>query len=550
MATLPLRRPALRVEILVALVTIYLVATVNAGWWAAVWKGRGWNDPESWLFGACCFMVLTALHFILLAPLAWRWTAKPLLTLVVLASAAAAYFVRAYHVLLDPTMIQNVLATDAKETRDLMSAALIGSVLLWSAPAIFVIWFFHLEQRPWLRLIGFRVVSLVAAFVVAVIAMLPISRDLTSFMRNERTARYLITPGNLIVGLAQNLFGAAKKPAGPRAPIGRDARVVRPAGVSQAPRLLVLVIGETARAANFSLFGYGRDTNPELSRRDVLAFTNVTSCGTTTEISVPCMFSPFGREDYDAKRIRGSEGLLDVLKHAGFRVVWIDNQSGCKRVCPGEGIEYRKLDAKVAPDFCKDADHECHDEILIGSVAAELAALEQDTVLVLHMMGNHGPAYYRRYPPSFRRFVPECTTGELRQCTREEVVNSYDNAILYTDFVLAKIVDVLAAPPPAVPSGMIYVSDHGESLGENDLYLHGLPYSIAPKVQTHVPMVAWFSGAFMEANKIDTGCARGLVNNRYSHDNLFHSTLGLMDVQTSSYRRERDLFSPCREVGR
>jgi lipid A ethanolaminephosphotransferase len=310
------------------------------------------------------------------------------------------------------------------------------------------------------------------------------------------------------------------------------------------PRVLVLVVGETVRAANFSLMGdYARTTTPELARLDVLAFRDVTSCGTSTEVSVPCMFSQWGREDYDERRIRNAEGLLNVLAHAGYAVKWIDNQSGCKGVCQGQGIEYQKIDPKSAPDLC-DAD-ECHDGVLVRRLEAELAHVEKSTVIVLHMMGNHGPAYYRRYPPEFRRFTPDCATAELRTCSREQVVNAYDNAVLYADHVLAGLVGTLAKAR-ALDTALLYVSDHGESLGEHGLYLHGMPYSIAPKTQTHVPMVAWLSPSFAADSAVDTRCLRAKSGDALSHDNLFHSVLGLLDVETRVYQPARDIFEDCR----
>jgi lipid A ethanolaminephosphotransferase len=312
------------------------------------------------------------------------------------------------------------------------------------------------------------------------------------------------------------------------------------------PRVLVLVLGETARAANFSLLGYPRNTNPELAGLDVFAFGGVSSCGTATEVSVPCMFSPYGRADYDERRIRQSEGLLDVLVHAGYAVKWRDNQSGCKGVCRGAGVDYRKLDAKFAPELC-DAD-ECFDGILVKSLDAELATVRDNTVIVLHMMGNHGPAYYRRYPDAFRQFRPDCRTATLRDCDRAEVVNAYDNAILYTDHVLAGLVASLREHSADVDGAMLYVSDHGESLGESGLYLHGIPYAIAPDFQTHVPMIAWLSPEFAATEGLARNCTRQAAGQPLSHDNLFDTVLGLMSVETVAYRPERDVLHSCRAV--
>ena len=535
-------RPMMRVETLVLLVVAWVIATANIAWWAAVGHGRDWTQPYNLLFFVSCFTALAALHFALIAPFAFRWIVRPLLTAIVIVSAAAAWYMRSFAVLLDPTMIQNVLRTDTHEVRELLNWSLVLWVLICSAPPVALIWSVRLQPVPPLRALMIRAGSVLAACVIAALAFVTISRDLTSFMRNQREARYLITPGNFIYGLAANSVARVKDAHVARAPVGADAHVVRSTDDTR-PRVLVLVIGETARAANFSLLGYPRETKPELAKAGVTAFTNVVSCGTSTEVSVPCMFSPYGREHYDEHRIRTSEGLLNVLAHAGYTVKWLDNQSGCKGVCAGAGIQYEKIDAKEAPELC--AGGECHDEILERRLSQELAQVSGNTVFVLHMMGNHGPAYYRRYPAEFRRFTPDCETAELRDCTREQVVNAYDNAILYTDHVLAGVISTLSNDPRKLESAMIYVSDHGESLGEHGLYLHGIPYAIAPELQTHVPMLVWLSRS-MSANDVNVNCLRGKAHEPLSHDNLFHSVLGLADVETDAYHPARDIFDGCR----
>jgi lipid A ethanolaminephosphotransferase len=535
-------RPMIRVETLVLVVVTWLVATANFSWWSAVGRGRDWSRPSNWAFMACCFALLVLLHFVLIAPFAWRRVVRPLLTLIVLTSGVAAWFMRDFAVILDPTMIQNVLRTDTHEVRDLLSVNMVAWVLLWSALPVACIWSVRLQPVPLLRALAWRTGSVLAACVLAGFAVLAISRDLTSLMRNDREARYLITPGNYLYGLAVQSAQRVEDVHVARAPVGTDARFVR-ASYLEPPRVLVLVVGETARAANFSLLGYPRDTNPQLARAGVTAFDHVTSCGTSTEVSVPCMFSPYGREHYDEERIRNSEGLLNVLARAGYQVRWLDNQSGCKGVCKGSGIQYEKMAPSLAPDLCS-AD-ECHDEVLVRRLDAELAQVKTNTVFVLHMMGNHGPAYFRRYPAAYRRFRPDCPTAELRKCSREQVVNAYDNAILYTDHVLADVIHTLANDPRRFESAMIYVSDHGESLGEHGLYLHGIPYAIAPDYQTHVPMLVWLSRQ-LTATDVSLDCLRRRAHEPLSHDNLFHSVLGLMDVRTSAYRASSDIFNGCR----
>jgi len=535
-------RPMIRVEALVLIVLAWLVATANGAWWAAAGEGRDWTQPGNWLFVACCFVLLVALHFVIVAPFAIRWLTRPLLTALVLVSAGVTYFMHNFAVMMDPTMIQNILHTDTHEARELVNVDLFIWLVSWSALPVAFIWLVRLQPQPALRALLIRAGSVAAALVFALLALLPISRDLTSFMRNEREARYLITPGNLLYGFAVSSAHRARDVRAPRETVGADARLA--VAWNGRPRVLVLVVGETARAANFSLLGYPRETNPELAKLGVTAFSNVKSCGTSTEVSLPCMFSPYGRAHYDESRIKHSESLLNVLVRAGYTVKWLDNQSGCKGVCKGEGIEYQKLDRSMAPDLC-DAT-ECHDAILARRLEHELEQVRGNTVIVLHMMGNHGPAYFRRYPAEFRRFIPDCATAELRDCSRQQVVNAYDNAILYTDHVLAGVITTLSNNPRPMDSAMIYVSDHGESLGEHGLYLHGIPYTIAPDLQTHVPMLVWMSHQLVSSGDVDGRCLRGKSAEPLSHDNLFHSVLGLLDVQTSAYSSGHDIFDGCR----
>jgi glucan phosphoethanolaminetransferase (alkaline phosphatase superfamily) len=537
------RRPMLRVETLVLIVAAFLVAGANGGWWSAVLAGREWDAAYTWLFLGATFVSLVALHFALLAPLAFRAVVRPLLSLVVVAAGSAAYYMNHYAVVFDPDMIRNVLSTDAHEARELLTWEALAWLSAWSALPLAFIWFVRIERRTWGRALLLRAGCIAAALVVTLLALLPVSRDITALMRNQREARYLVTPGNLLYGLAMQLRSGVADANAAREPVGRDARVMHVAMGDAPPRVLVLVIGETARAANFSMLGYPRETNPELSKLDVVAFKDVTACGTSTEVSVPCMFSPFGREDYDEHRIRNSESLLDVLVRAGFRVKWLDNQSGCKGVCRGAGVEYQKL-TPTQPGQCDGG--ECHDGELLVALRDELARLDGDTVLVLHMMGNHGPAYYKRYPREFRRFLPDCETSELRDCDRREVVNAYDNAILYTDHVLAGVVRELQGSGPRINGAMLYVSDHGESLGEKGLYLHGMPYAIAPSEQIHVPMVVWLSPQTTRGGDVNLQCLRRKSGDALSHDYLFHSVLGLLNVRTEVYRASRDFFDGCR----
>jgi lipid A ethanolaminephosphotransferase len=308
--------------------------------------------------------------------------------------------------------------------------------------------------------------------------------------------------------------------------------------------LLVLAIGETVRSASFGLSGYARQTTPELSQLDLLVYPRVQACGTSTEVSLPCMFAPIGRRNYDEKRIRNEESLLHVLKRVGFDVKWIDNQSGCKGVCAGLAQERIRGDAD--PAFCDG--ERCLDGILLPRLAAALKASSGDLVVVLHMLGNHGPAYSRRYPPEFRKFMPTCESLELSDCSRAEIVNAYDNAVLYTDHVVASIIRYLETQSGR-DAGLIYVSDHGESLGESGLYLHGLPYRIAPAVQREVPMLVWLSAGLERGSGLSRDCLQQGETGEVAHDHLFHSVMGLLEEESVVREPSLDLFSRCRGTG-
>jgi lipid A ethanolaminephosphotransferase len=332
------------------------------------------------------------------------------------------------------------------------------------------------------------------------------------------------------------------------------------AGQTRAP-LLVLVVGETARAANVSLGGYGhdsgRDTTPALRALQARGlapqgqkegqlhyFSQVTSCGTNTQASVPCMFSHHGKEGHESQS--GSfDNLLDVLQRAGLAVLWLDNQSGCKGVC--DRVTHINTREHTDARYCTDG--ECLDEVMLSVLDAQLAALPpqrtaQGVVVVLHQMGSHGPAYHKRSPPAHKAFMPECTSNALPDCSHQELINAYDNSLRYTDHFLSQTVQWLQRQP--VQGAMLYVSDHGESLGEHNLYLHGLPYALAPQVQKHVPMVTWLSESVQQRLRLNTTCLSQRTAEPLSHDHLFHSVLGLMDVQTQAYRAELDALAPCR----
>ncbi len=530
------------IEQLLLVASIFWVLTANRPFLAAIVGERSLTAAATWGLLLATAVLLVAIHFALLALLATRLTVKPLLALMIVATVIASHFMSAYGVLLDPTMLRNVLRTDFLEARELLSPALAVELALYALLPLLLLWRTRIAVRPPLRACGVRLLALLLAAVAMAGSLAVVYKPLSSLMRNQKELRYLITPANYLWSLASVAASDARGVARPRAPIGLDA--VAGPGVEKGgrPRFVVVVVGETARAANWGLNGYMRQTTPELARLDVINFRQVTSCGTNTDVSLPCMFAPVGRRSYDTERINGSESLLHVLARAGVGVQWRDNQSGCKGVC--DGLPSESVATINPPGFCDGG--RCLDGGLLQGLDERLRRARGSNLIVLHQLGNHGPSYFRRHPPAFARFQPECTNDDLSQCSPEQIVNAYDNALLYTDHVLASLITILQARAGEVDSALIYVSDHGESLGEGGLYLHGVPYAIAPTVQKEVPMLMWFSDGFRRSAAIDASCLQRRAAAPASHDHLFHTLLTLFDVRTSLYEADWDLLRGCR----
>ena len=536
-------RPLMRVESMVLLAAMFLMLAANGPFWRAALAGRTWGELETWRLAAAMFVAFSAFYFAFGAVVANRYTVKPLLSVLLLGSAAASYYMDRYGVYLDRTMVRNVLATDYQEARELLGWGLAGHLLLFGVlPALVLVWWPMVKRSPPARALAVRVTWIVLAVGLGAGSLMLVFADFASLMRNHHEVRYLITPGNIVASLTRNAWHRPDRAGVPKLPVAPDAKLAASWRARTRPTLFVLVVGETARAQNFSLNGYPRETNPELARRAVIDFPHAQACGTSTEVSLPCMVSPFGRRHYDEDQILGHESLLQVLARAGFQVLWRDNQSGCKGVCDERTQE--RLDHAGVAGLC--AGGQCLDEVLLHGMDHVVRDARGNLFVVLHQLGSHGPAYFKRYPDAFKRFIPACESEDLRACSQAQIVNAYDNSLLYTDFVLGRLIDSLDRAQQTHDTAMIYVSDHGESLGDSGLYLHGVPYAVAPEVQTNVPLVMWLSPAFERDFGIDEACLRQRAGLPASHDNLFHSVLGVLDVQTSAYDAALDLFAPCR----
>ncbi|CAI8726504.1 phosphoethanolamine transferase [Pseudomonas sp. IT-P395] len=537
-----LKLKAVRPEWVTLIASAFLLIGCNVVLWQHLFEITGADGKGIAIRVAFGVMILAAFN-IVLTFLAFRPLLKPLLTLIFLVSAGVAYFMSQYGVMIDAGMFRNFAETNATEVRDLLSLKLFAYLLLLGVLPSFLLWKLPINYRRWHRELLSKVIVSVASVAVIGGVALANYQGLSSLFRNHHEIRLMLVPSNYIGASAGYLREQVVSAQQPFVKIGEDAQ--RNPDLKLQPRksLTVLVVGESARAENFGILGYNRDTTPQLDKEaGLIAFTDVHSCGTETAVSVPCMFSNMGRKDYDASKAKNEEGLLDVLKRAGIDVIWRDNQSGCKGTC--DRVTLQDVSNVKDPALC--ANSECRDEILLQGLQSFIDHLDKDTVLVLHQMGSHGPEYFKRYPKEYEHFTPVCESNALNNCSRESIVNGYDNTLVYTDHVLSSLIDVLRSNQDKVDTAMLYLSDHGESLGEYNLFLHGTPYMLAPEQQKHVAMLAWFSDNYQKAYSVDTHCLQMSRDKPLSQDNLFHSMLGLLEVKSKVYQPDLDMFAGCR----
>ena len=530
---------------------LWLAVVGNLALWRALWRIGGSASTPLNLLGTLA-VVLAAITA-LMALLAWgRWW-KIVWIAVLVAAGVAQHFMLTYGVVMDSTMLANTAQSDPREMSDLIGWGFVGNMLLVIAVPALLVALVPVRRTPWWPQLWKNTALFAGAVAVTLAASFAMFSQLAPIVRTNMSLRYIVNP---IAGFGSAIWIAAApmfKMSKGLVPITAGA-ALGPSHAAQArPPLLVIVVGETARADHFGLNGYARQTTPELAARGVWSFRDVRSCGTDTRASVPCMFSSLGKAGFEKRRSE-HENLLDVLQAAGLAVLWLDNQAGCKEVCARiPSATTADLAADAAARLCSKG--ECLDAALLVGLDERLAKLPPERrkngiVLVMHQMGSHGPAYFRRSAPAQKRFVPECTLTALADCPPGTLVNAYDNTIVATDQFLAATIAWLAARSPQNAASLLYMSDHGESLGELGIFLHGLPYALAPEVQKRVPFVAWMDDETTRWRGIDRACVQASLSVPHSHDNLYSTVLGVIDVATPTYRPELDVFAACRSPSR
>lgn len=524
----------LTVNQLIGAAALFIVAFDNVAFFRNVVAVYPPGEGNNLLHIVSLAIGATGVLVLLLSLLATRRTIKPLLIVFFITSSILSYFMNTYSVVIDSTMIQNILETNAKESRDLLSLRLFATVFLLGVIPALVVGLIPVQPLPWRMAAISRLKLIGVALLLILTPVAAFSRFYASFFREHKILRHYANPTFAIYSTYKYIRKNSGSAPIAVQPLGEDARIIRK---DEKPRLIIVIVGEAARADRLSLNGYERTTNPLLSREEVISYPDVHSCDTSTASSVPCMFSDLTRGEFSGKVAATRENVLDIARRAGIAVLWRDNNSDSKGVALRVSYEDYKN-----PDKNTICDDECRDEGMLVGLQEFIDAHNDDILIVLHQMGNHGPAYYRRYPKEFERFIPTCKNNQLERCGPEEINNAYDNAILYTDHFLSRVIELLKNNDQRHATAMLYLSDHGESLGEYGVYLHGMPYALAPEAQKHIAAIAWFGAGF----PIDREILKHESGNPYSHDHLFHTLLGALDIQTESYVADLDILRHAR----
>ena len=536
-------QPVMHRVTFIILFSIYISVFLNLAFYRQAYSLIPLNELKNILFLFSMPLVAFSVINIVVTIASFLWLDRITIALFIFVSATAQYFIQHYGIILDRSMITNMVDTTPAESMALLTPKMIVVIFFTGIfMAVLAFWPAFKKSVPVWKGVLERALSLVISVVlIAVIAML-FYKDYASLFRNNHELVKSLSPSNFIAA-SLSYYNHRERANLPLVKIGEDAHQLPHMLNGPKKNLTILVVGETSRAANFSLGGYSRPTNPLLAEDDVVYFPDVSSCGTSTAVSVPCMFSNMPRKHYDDALASHQEGLLDIIQRAGLSVLWNENDAGCKGAC--DRVPNQDMTALNLPGMCIKG--ECYDEVLFHGLEEYIKQLQGNGLIVLHTIGSHGPTYNHRYPPAFRKFTPTCETKQIQECSQAQLINTYENTILYADYIVDKAIELLKAHQEEFTTSLVYLSDHGESLGEKGVYLHGLPYAIAPEAQTRVPLLIWLSPDYQQRYAVDYKClSQQATTQKYSQDNLFSTMLGITGVQTREYVSSDDIVATCR----
>lgn len=534
------KRISLTTNQLLLLTCCYIALILNIPFLMKMTSAITALDNYSVLFLLSLPIFLLSLTIIIQGMLAFRWVTKPILIATVLCSSLIFYGTITYGIVFDYGMVQNTIETDTAEAFSYVNLHAVLFFAIFGIIPSLIIYTVQLTYKPLFKELLSRLKLIGLSIGTVLLIGLFFYSNYASVGRNNKDLIGYIIPYKMVDASFKFVRNHYFYPPLKFKVLDTSPSIERD---NNKRHVTVMVLGETARAQSFSLNGYDKPTNQFTEKQGVVSFENMSSCGTATAVSVPCMFSRLDKANYNKRVATAQQNAVDIIHLAGADVLWISNNNGsCKGVCTR--VKSQQIDTSKSNPLC-DGEY-CYDEALLKPLSAKLSELtHENTLIVLHMIGSHGPTYFKRYPKDKRVFTPDCQRSDIQNCSEEQLVNTYDNTIAYTDLVLSKIINQLSqlADKENIETSLLYISDHGESLGESGVYLHGLPYAFAPQEQTHIPMIYWTDP--MQTD-FDLGCLNSLAKSPITHDNVFDTLLSIMSVKTKVYDIEKDPFIQCK----
>jgi len=486
------------------------------------WNHLAMNSINGMITLFAVFLVVFSftLHFFTLTFLVSKRLTKFFIVVVLLCNSAALYFMVTYQVILDKSMMGNLFNTNIEEASSYLSASLLLYILLLGAlPA-------YLFAKLKVKSTGKMKVTLLSSllFLCTFLWLIIFSSTWLWFDEYGKQLGAKVLPWSYIANSVR--YQSKKMSEHKEAVLLPDGQF----GADTGRQLVVLVIGETARANNFAQYGYSRNTSPRLVQENAVALSDTSSCTSYTTGSMRCILS---HKDSGSEFSTLYEPLPSYLSRHGVDVIWRSNNWGE----PNLDVDTYESATDLRPDC---TDKHCQlDEVLLTNLSERVVQSKADKIFVaLHLKGSHGPNYFERYPEDMEKFTPVCRSVELSECTHEELINAYDNSLVYTDYVLSRLIKTLKQT--GLPALMLYISDHGESLGEYGLYLHGTPKAFAPSYQTQVPFFVWMSKSFRDRNHLFARPHKQA--NSHSQSNIFHTVLGAFQLKSPVYRDDLNIL--------
>ena len=502
----PLKRRC-HIALFSALLSIFSLVAYNIPLFRGVAESLEGGFNGALIFGGLAVIIL-AVHFLLAYLLLYvgRTVGKIVIAISLVCNSLALYFINSYEVLITSEMMGNVFNTRFSEASGFFSLSGVAYFLFLGLLPCVVLFMAKLDYgkaKHW------GISSAVAIGTILTFGLANLSNTLW-IDRNVPKLGSLILPWSYTVNSVRYYNSwkrlNQKEIALPDATIRNNEREV-----------CVLIIGESARSANFSIYGYNRPTTPLIEGDGVVALT-AESAATYTTAGVKAII--------DHKPTNTLYEILpNYLYRNGVDVLWRTSNWGEPPLHISRIEKVGDLKAQYP-----EAEGE-YDGILFEGLSEVIEASDKSKMLVvIHTSTSHGPTYFKKYPKEFERFTPVCTTVEMSEANTEELINAYDNTILYTDYLIHSGIEQLRRLE-GWRSTLLFVSDHGESLGENNLYMHGMPKSMAPREQFEIPFIVW------------TSDGRTTTQSEVGQYHVFHTVLNALSIESEVYNPEYDIFS-------